>query len=69
MNDAEWWLQVPVAEDGRMLVAADYMQYLVRQANAKMETNWHRIDAFHDACKTAFATPEVRLDLAATTFA
>ncbi|KAK9861886.1 hypothetical protein WJX84_010417 [Apatococcus fuscideae] len=51
-------LEVPVAEDGRMLVAADYMQYLVRQANAKMETNWHRIDAFHDACKTAFATPE-----------
>lgn len=43
-----------------MLVSTEYIQYLVEQANAKMESNWQRIDAFQAACKAAFA-PQVSM--------
>ncbi len=41
-------LQVPVADAGRMLVDAAYLQkYLVDFGNEKMEANWERTTRLH----------------------
>ncbi len=52
---------MPVADEGKMLVADEYLQYLVEQANAKMETNWRRIEAFQTACQAAFQVNPPRI--------
>lgn len=40
-------VQVPVADEGQMLVSQEYLRkYLVDFGNEKMEANWHRTQRF-----------------------
>ena len=43
------YVQVPVADEGRMLVDPSYIQkYLVDFGNDKMQANWSRTDRLHN---------------------
>lgn len=39
-------LEVPLSHEGRLLVSQEYIEFLVRVANQKMEENIRRIDRF-----------------------
>lgn len=44
-------LNAPIAEDGRMLVAEEYLKELLDEANAKLERNLRLLARFEAACR------------------
>ena len=57
-------LQVPVADEGRLLVDTAYLQkYLVDFGNEKMEANWARTARLHHLFKDQLLSQQVRREL------
>uniref|UniRef100_A0A8D2PR06 tRNA wybutosine-synthesizing protein 3 homolog n=1 Tax=Zosterops lateralis melanops TaxID=1220523 RepID=A0A8D2PR06_ZOSLA len=46
-------LEVPLSHKGRLMVSEEYIEFLVRVANQKMEENIRRIDRFHKGLELA----------------
>ena len=42
-------MEVPVADNGKLLVSDEYLGYLVEQANMKFDANKTRIDRFTES--------------------
>ncbi|CAN6175564.1 unnamed protein product [Urochloa humidicola] len=45
-------MEVPLGQTGELVVSPDYVRYLVRTANCKMEANKKRMDGFLDLLQT-----------------
>ncbi|CAL1528257.1 unnamed protein product [Lymnaea stagnalis] len=45
-------LEAPLASEGQVLVSSEYIQFLIKNANTKMEENFRRITRFHKLLET-----------------
>lgn len=46
-------MEVPLSHSGHLLVSTEYVEFLIKLANKKMEENFRRIDRFFESIKTA----------------
>ncbi|XP_028327711.1 tRNA wybutosine-synthesizing protein 3 homolog isoform X2 [Gouania willdenowi] len=53
-------LEVPLSHEGKLLVDEDYIHFLVKVANQKMEENLRRIQRFYQRLRSALQSSEVR---------
>ncbi|XP_010121081.1 PREDICTED: tRNA wybutosine-synthesizing protein 3 homolog, partial [Chlamydotis macqueenii] len=49
-------LEVPLSHKGKLMVSEEYIEFLIRVANRKMEENTRRIDRFYTSLELALKT-------------